>query len=99
MKPMQVARCLETSLTHAGRAPAKYHGFVNPPVYRGSTVLALTVDDLLNYRQPFVYGRLGSPTTAALQDAVRELDGSAGVLLCLWTRTVVFLAIWIKSIR
>lgn len=82
MKPALTVRGTATRLTHGGRTPAEHHGFVNPPVYRGSTVLAPTVDSLLNYRQPYVYGRLGSPTTAALQEALRELDGSAGVLLC-----------------
>lgn len=82
MKRSLQATGIDTRLTHGGRDPAQQHGFVNPPVYRGSTVLAPTVDDLLNYRQPFVYGRIGSPTTAALQEALRDLDGCAGVLLC-----------------
>ena len=30
---------LATRLSHAGRAGTKVHGFVNPPVHRGSTVL------------------------------------------------------------
>ena len=30
---------LHTRLSHAGRAGAHVHGFVNPPVHRGSTVL------------------------------------------------------------
>jgi cystathionine beta-lyase len=79
MKPTQGVK---TRLTHSGRTPANQYGFVNTPVYRGSTVLTPSIDELLNYRQPFVYGRVGSPTTAALQQAIRELDGSAGVLLC-----------------
>ena len=28
-----------TRLVHAGRAPFENHGFVNTPIYRGSTVL------------------------------------------------------------
>ena len=28
-----------TRMSHHGRAGAKAHGFVNPPVHRGSTVL------------------------------------------------------------
>ncbi|MCC3703655.1 cystathionine beta-lyase [Rouxiella badensis] len=73
---------IDSRLTHAGRCPAANQGFVNTPLYRGSTVLAPTVDDLLGYRQPFVYGRLGSPTTVALQETLRSLDNSAGVVLC-----------------
>ncbi|PLR34662.1 cystathionine beta-lyase [Chimaeribacter californicus] len=82
MKPAAITQGFDTRVVQGGRASTDHYGFVNPPVFRGSTVLAPSVEDLLNYRQPFVYGRLGSPTTAALQDAVRELDGSAGVLLC-----------------
>ena len=32
-------------LVHAGRDPQQQHGFVNTPIYRGSTVLADTIDD------------------------------------------------------
>ena len=30
---------LATRLTHAGRTPSSFHGFVNPPVAHASTVL------------------------------------------------------------
>jgi len=36
----------ETILTHAGRNPDEQFGFVNTPVYRGSTVLFKTLADL-----------------------------------------------------
>lgn len=72
----------DTTLVTGGRDPFGYHGFINPPVYRGSTVLAPTVDDLLGYRQPYIYGRRGTPTSVAFQDALRALDHSAGVVLC-----------------
>ena len=36
-----------TRLVHAGRDPNEQHGFVNTPIYRGSTVLFPTTDDLL----------------------------------------------------
>ncbi|MDI3441503.1 PLP-dependent transferase [Erwinia sp. V90_4] len=72
---------MDTASVHAGRHPAEQHGFVNPAIHRGSTVLAPTVDDLLNYRQPFIYGRMGNPTTAALKETLRVLDHSAEVLL------------------
>ena len=32
-----------TRLAHAGREPSRQHGFVNTPIYRGSTVLFPTV--------------------------------------------------------
>lgn len=82
MNPSAPEVQVDTLLVTSGRAPSEHHGFVNPPVYRGSTVLAPSVADLLGYTQPYVYGRRGTPTTAALQDAVRALDRSAGVVLC-----------------
>jgi cystathionine beta-lyase len=72
----------DTRLVTGGRDPFAYHGFINPPVYRGSTVLAPSVADLLGYTQPYIYGRRGTPTSAAFQDALRALDHSAGVVLC-----------------
>ena len=71
-----------TRLVVGGRDPSKYHGFVNPPVYHGSTVLAPTVKDLLARNQPYVYGRRGTPTTDALEEAIKAIDASAGVVLC-----------------
>ena len=42
-----------TRLVHAGRDPSQQFGFVNTPVYRGSTVLFPTVDDLMHGRGAF----------------------------------------------
>ncbi len=71
-----------TAVVHSGRNPAAQHGFVNPPAYRGSTVLFPTLEALEAYeRQPFRYGRHGTPTTAALEDALCELEGGARTLL------------------
>lgn len=70
-----------TILVQAGRDPAANHGFVNPPVYRGSTVLFPSVAALQSRDQPYTYGRQGTPTVAALEDAIRELDGGARCVL------------------
>lgn len=72
-----------TLLAHAGRDPDRHHGIVNPPVYHCSTVLFPTVDHLLETRRDrasgayegFTYGREGTPTTRALEDAVVALEG------------------------
>ena len=32
-----------TRLAHAGRDPERFHGFVNTPIYRGSTVIFPTL--------------------------------------------------------
>lgn len=65
----------ETRLLHLGRDPLSQHGFVNTPVYRGSTVLFPTVADLMRYDAPYTYGRHGTPTTDALSQAVCALEG------------------------
>jgi cystathionine beta-lyase len=70
-----------TRLAHSGRDPARFHGFVNAPVYRGSTVLYPTYDSLIADDQDYSYGRLGTPTVQALQDALAEMEGGHASLL------------------
>ncbi len=72
---------MRTRLIYAGRHPSQQHGFVNTPIYRGSTVLFPTVHDLLTRNAQFTYGTQGSPTTKALTDAWSELSGAAGTVL------------------
>jgi cystathionine beta-lyase len=78
-KPTKVSE--RTRLVHAGREPFEQHGFVNTPIYRGSTVLYPTTDDLLNRRGRYSYGTKGTPTTNALETAWTELAGAAGTVL------------------
>ena len=76
----------DTRLIHAGRAK-KYTGTaVNPPLVRASTIVFETFAELkhatLNRgnRVPF-YGRRGTDTHFALQEAMCELEGGAGCAL------------------
>ncbi len=77
------SRRAATKLVTAGREPASYHGFVNPPVYHASTVLYPSAEDFLAHRARYQYGRRGTPTTEALELALQELEGPqcAGVAL------------------
>ena len=72
-----------TRLVVGGRDPAANHGFVNPPVHHVSTVLYPTAEDFLTRRARYLYGRRGTPTSEALEDALRALEGPdcAGVAL------------------
>jgi cystathionine beta-lyase len=70
-----------TKLVHAGRDPSEQFGFVNTPIYRGSTVLFDTFDDLTARRGRFSYGTQGSPTTQSLETAWSEIAGAAGTAL------------------
>jgi cystathionine beta-lyase len=67
----------ETALVTSGRDTKAQKGFVNPPVVHGSTVLYPTADDLHAHRGEFQYGRRGTPTTKALQEALMTLEGPA----------------------
>src|SRR5262249_12294939 len=64
-----------TRLAHAGREPGRFHGFVNTPIYRGSTILFPTVAALEANDQEFTYGRLGTPTVRSLEQALAEIEG------------------------
>src|SRR6266850_776159 len=65
----------ETALVTSGRDTKAQKGFVNPPVVHGSTVLYPTAEDLHAHRGEFQYGRRGTPTTKALQEALMALEG------------------------
>jgi cysteine-S-conjugate beta-lyase len=69
------AQQAETRLVTAGRNTRDQKGFVNPPVFHGSTVLYPTAEDLHAHRSEFQYGRHGTPTTRALQDVLMALEG------------------------
>jgi len=83
-KPAAVAEThrpsLATLLSHAGRAGTHAHGFVNPPVHRGSTVL---YEDMAQRRafmkkrfdQALTYGLQGGPTHHALEDVIAAIEG------------------------
>ncbi|MEA1834691.1 cystathionine beta-lyase [Methylobacterium durans] len=70
-----------TRLVHAGRDPSAQHGFVNTPIYRGSTVLYPTYDDIQHRRGRYNYGTSATPTMDALTDAWTELSGAAGTVV------------------
>jgi len=79
-------RRTETLIAHLGRDPKAYHGVVNPPVFHASTILFERLEDFedrdrLARRRGVTYGRSGTPTTFALEDAVTGLTGGHGTLI------------------
>ncbi len=70
-----------TQIVHHGRHPEAQHGFVNTPVYRGSTVLFPTLAKIKSRDQAYTYGRRATPTTHALEDAITDLAGGALTIL------------------
>ncbi|GAB6053917.1 cystathionine beta-lyase [Magnetospira thiophila] len=69
----------DTLLTSAGRSPEANHGLVNPPVYHASTVTFPSVAALEESQRHLLetihYGRFGTPTTRAFEEAVAALEG------------------------
>ncbi len=72
---------IATVLTHAGIHPEDHHGFVNPPVYRGSTVVFPNVDTMKSGGQRYQYGRWNNPSTEALAEAITALEMAVGTVL------------------
>jgi cystathionine beta-lyase len=64
-----------TRLVTSGRDPQASFGFVNPPLVRGSTVLYPTAEDQVAHRARYVYGRRGTPTSEALETAIKDMEG------------------------
>ncbi len=69
----------DTLLAHVGRDPRQQQGMVNTPVYLTSTVINPDVETYEAPRdedyQRISYGRHGTPTTRALEEAVARLEG------------------------
>ncbi len=71
----------DTIIVSAGRDPAANHGAVNPPVYHASTITHASVAALGAARERrfepgvYTYGRHGTPTHTALEEAVAAIEG------------------------
>ena len=69
----------DTLLAHLGRDSERFDGAVNTPVVRASTILSASVAEFeaahsRRFTGPF-YGRYGTATTKALEEAVAALEG------------------------
>ena len=73
---------IDTVLSHAGLDPRAFHGFVNPPVVRASTVIFESAEALLaQHELRYPYGLSNTPTIEALASALSQLEGAAGTVL------------------
>ncbi|WP_137124409.1 cystathionine beta-lyase [Roseomonas sp. HF4] len=75
-----------TRMSHAGRAGTRAHGFVNPPVHRGSTVLHPDCESRRTsakdrFNRVMTYGTAGGPTHYALEDVICEIEGATRCVL------------------
>ena len=75
-----------TKLVHAGRNPKQQGWMVNPPIYQSSTIVFPTLKDLIyaergysnnDLVEPYElkYGRYGTQTNFALEQAIAEIEG------------------------
>jgi cystathionine beta-lyase len=71
----------ETKVVEAGRDPSLHAGAVNTPVYRMSTVLFPDAETMRAGAQPYTYGRRGTPTTRAFENALCAIEGGARTVL------------------
>ncbi|SHO56385.1 cystathionine beta-lyase [Vibrio quintilis] len=76
----------KTTLIHAGRNKEWTHGSVNPPVQRASTIVFDTVAEkhraMVNRAdKTLFYGRRGTTTHFAFQDAMTQVEGGVGCAL------------------
>jgi cystathionine beta-lyase len=80
MDEQDTPRGFATRLTHGSRPAVRSHGFVNPPVHRGSTVLqpsceARVANGKRRFERVMTYGTQGGPTHHALEDMVAGIEG------------------------
>jgi cystathionine beta-lyase len=72
----------DTRAVHAGRMSAEHFGAVNTPVYRASTILYRDFAAMEAADVPYIYGRLGTPSSRSLEEAVTALEGGARTVIC-----------------
>ena len=65
----------KTKLITAGRPHWRPAHPVNTPVERTSTILFPTYDDFIEGKRKITYGRLGTSSHRALEEAITALEG------------------------
>lgn len=76
----------ETQIVSVGRDKKWSKGVINPPVFRASTVVFDTMEEMRfaiknRANGEMFYGRRGTPTHFAFQAAIAELEGGVGTAL------------------
>ncbi|GGP83744.1 cystathionine beta-lyase [Shewanella ulleungensis] len=77
---------LATQIVSVGREKKFTKGIINPPVFRASTVVFDTMDEMRfaiknKTNGEMFYGRRGTPTHFSFQQAISELEGGVGTAL------------------
>lgn len=72
---------LQTQLNRLGRNPDEQAGFINGPIYRGSTTIYKTFAEVEAMSTRYFYGTEGNPTVSNMVDAWSALTGAAGTVV------------------
>ena len=74
-----------TVAVHAGRNPKDNFGFVNPPIYQGSTIIFDNYEEFKKAEcgkfDGIAYGRHGTPNQQSLEQALADLEGADKCLI------------------
>lgn len=72
----------KTRITRKGNSPKEHHGIINQPIYRASTILYKDCEAFETRKGvKYTYGTSGTPTTAALEEALCDLDQGSETML------------------
>ena len=67
---------IQTKTSSLGRMSDEHFGVVNTPVYRASTILYPDMAAVKANKQPYTYGRRGTPSTRSFEEAISALEGA-----------------------
>lgn len=83
----------DTIIAHSGREPAEHFGFVNTPVYRGSTILSETSKEFRTKSSKYTYGSKSNPNTDGLSSSIQNLEDAYGCKITSSGRTAILLSL------
>ena len=81
----------DTIIAHSGRKPEEHFGFVNTPVYRGSTILSKSSKEFRAKSSKYTYGSRSNPNTDGLSASIQTLENAYGCKITSSGRTAILL--------
>jgi len=83
----------DTIIAHSGRKPEEHFGFVNTPVYRGSTILSKSSKEFRAKSSKYTYGSRSNPNTDGLSASIQTLENAYGCKITSSGRTAILLSL------
>ncbi len=84
---------IDTIIAHSGREPEEHFGFVNTPVYRGSTILSKSSKEFRTKSSKYTYGSKSNPNTDGLSSSIQTLENAYGCKITSSGRTAILLSL------